>query len=73
MMNSTDPIDTDKLSDRELLMVVYTNQLHIMSGMDKHSERHDTYTKIVVSVGLTGVVTLVVGFALLLFRFGIIN
>ena len=64
-------INPDSLTDRELLLVIHTK-------LENHLQHHDKYTaaawavaKIAVASGLTGLVTFIVGLALILIRFGL--
>ena len=58
-------IDPGKLSDRELLLVMHTQLVN-------HLAHHDFWTKILLSVGLMGVINFTIGLMLILLRFGII-
>jgi len=51
-------IDPGKLTDRELLLIVYTNQVN-------HLRHHDMYTRIALSAGLMGMINFAVALLLI--------
>ena len=59
-------VDPGELTDRELLLVIYTK-------LENHLEHHDMYTKIALTAGLIGIANLTVGFLLIALRFGFLT
>lgn len=52
-------LDPGKLSDRELLLVVYINQVN-------HLKHHDMYTRIALSAGFMGIINFSIALLLII-------
>ena len=74
------PIDPEKLTDRELILVLFTRQENLIEQFNNHLHHHEKreekltmYTKVALSAALTGAATFVVGVLLILIQFGIVH
>jgi len=59
-------INPDSLTDRELLLVMYTQ-------LTNHLQHHDMYTKIALTAALIGIVNFTIALLLIALRFGVVG
>jgi hypothetical protein len=59
-------VDPGSLTDRELLLIVYTQQTN-------HLNHHDMFTKVALTAGLIGIVNFGIAVLLILIQSGILS